>query len=587
MQKDTDLIKQKLDIVDFLRSYINLIPAGKNFKALCPFHQEKTPSFIVSPERQTWHCFGSCAEGGDVIKFVMKYENLEFPEALRYLAGKAGITLQTSNLREEREFNVLYDIHETAKRFFIGQLEKNGDVHAYLKNRGLSAETMREFEIGFSPGGEALVMNLLNLKFDVADMLKSGLAYRNKSGLYKDRFEGRIMFPIANAVGKTVAFTGRIFRDSETEAKYINSPESPVFNKSKILYGFHKSKNEIAHAKSAVVVEGQMDFLMAWQSGVKNVTAVSGTGLTNFHLEKLRRLADTIIFSFDNDSAGIKALERSLDAANEFDFHARVLNLKPHKDPADAAKADPAFLGNAVKNAKPAFSFLFDIYFAVAEKSGDMALRKRVLRHLLSRVRHVKSGVEKSRWVKELSQKSGETETVLAEELENLPPERESVLVNGGSPDARQTGRSMPKEEVGRVDAIARRAIALAFTHPDLWNTIREYKERFPEAYRGIIENPEGGQNAVFELYSSYIVEAADEDDVKKELTELLKQLNIEALRKRQDELKRDIRKSQDDDNEEGLMKAMSELQILAQGLNEIISNNSNEKKEKNSPKEP
>ncbi|MDO8557417.1 MAG: DNA primase [Candidatus Jorgensenbacteria bacterium] len=581
MQKDTDLIKQKLDIVDFLRSYINLIPAGKNFRALCPFHQEKTPSFIVSPERQTWHCFGSCAEGGDVIKFVMKYENIEFPEALRYLAEKASITLQSTNLREEREYNILYDIHAEAKQFFIDQLEKHGDIITYLKNRGLNDETIREFEIGFSSGGEALVLNLLNLKFDVADMVKSGLAYKNKSGLYRDRFDGRIMFPIANAIGKTVAFTGRILKDSETEPKYVNSPESPVFNKSKILYGFHKSKNEIAHEKTAVVVEGQMDFLMAWQSGVKNTVAVSGTGLTNFHLEKLRRLADTIVLSFDNDSAGIKALERSLDAANEFDFHTKVLNLKPHKDPADAAKADPAFLGNAVKNALPAFTFLFDLYFNIAEKQGDMAIKKRVLRHLLSRVRHVRSGVERNQWVKELSQHSGETESVLIEELENLPAERENTL--GNAPGNESVGQnSVATKTTGdRTDAIARRVLALAFTHPSFWDTIREYKERFPESYHAIIENPESGQNAVFELYASYIVGKGDEAELKQELMELLKQLNIEVLRKRQGELRRDIHKAQENGSDEEMAKAMTAFQSLANELDNVVSNTTHAKKEK------
>ncbi|MEK7543220.1 MAG: DNA primase [Patescibacteria group bacterium] len=577
MQKDTDLIKQKLDIVNFLRSYVNLVPAGKNFKALCPFHQEKTPSFIVSPERQTWHCFGSCAEGGDVIKFIMKYDNLEFPEALRYLAEKAGITLKTSNLREEREYNILYDIHAEAKQFFIDQLEKRSDVTVYLQNRGLHSETIHEFELGFSPGGEALVLNLLNLKFDVADMLRSGLAYRNKNGLYRDRFDGRIMFPIANAVGKTVAFTGRILKDSETEPKYVNSPESPVFNKSKILYGFHKSKNEIAHAKSVVVVEGQMDFLMAWQSGVKNVVAVSGTGLTNFHLERLRRLAETVILSFDNDNAGIKALERSLDACNEFDFHVKVIDLRPYKDPADAAKSDPKFLLDAVEKAKPAFSHIFELYFAAAEKSGDMALRKRIIRHLLSQIRHVRSGIEKDSLIKELSQKSGESESVLIEELENLPEERKVSVPEQSTVESKQ-----PISE--RIDTIAKRIISLAFTYPHLWDIIRKHKERFPSIYHRVIDDPQGVQNSVFEMYSSYIVGAIDEKKLQEELLDLIKQLNIEYLKKRQIELKKDINKAQEDGNEEEISKTMGAFQNLIRELHEFIdseTNSNNEKKEK------
>jgi len=562
MQKDTDIIKEKLDIVEFLRSYITLLPAGKNFKALCPFHQEKTPSFIVSPERQTWHCFGSCGEGGDVIQFVMKYENLEFLEALRFLAEKAGVTLKTSNIREEREFFILYELHEVAKNFFHERLLQNEEVKAYLTERGLSEETVNEFELGFSPGGEELALYLLRLKYNIMDIVKAGLVYKNKDGLYRDRFDGRIMFPITNAIGKTVAFTARVFRGKEDDAKYINSPESAIFNKSKILYGFHKAKSEIAHSRSVVIVEGQMDFLLSWQVGIKNVVAVSGTGLTEQHVERLRRLCDIAIVSFDNDRAGVRALERGLDTLGAYDFYVKVLDLKKYKDPADAAKDEPEFLKAAIKDAQPAFDYLFALYFKSIEKSGDLAMKKRVLRHLLKKIANVKSPVERDEWIKNLSRRSGVIEETLRAELLNL-----SKVEKENSKETEEKKENAPEE---RIDRIARRVIALAFTNPQFWDIILENKEYFPIFYASIIENPQGDSNTLLEMYSSYIAGSSDEKTLRDELTELVRQLQIEFFKKQQVELKKKIYDAQKLGDENAVVSAVEAFQKLSKKMNDF-----------------
>ncbi|MEK7077438.1 MAG: DNA primase, partial [Patescibacteria group bacterium] len=290
MAKDIDLIKERIDLVDLLRSYITLHPAGKNFKALCPFHQEKTPSFIASPERKRWHCFG-CGEDGDIVTFVMKYENLEFPEALRVLAEKAGIELQSVNPALQKEYGLLYGLHDDATAFYKEALLKNENARAYLESRGLTEETIADFNLGFAPGGDSLTLHLIKKGYDVLDIARAGLAYKTARGLYRDRFNQRIMFPIANHLGKVVAFTGRIMPEAEASAdpnsidaaKYVNSPETPIFNKSKIFYGLNASKGAIAKSRTATLVEGQMDFLMMWQTGVKNAVAVSGTGLTPHH----------------------------------------------------------------------------------------------------------------------------------------------------------------------------------------------------------------------------------------------------------------------------------------------------------------
>lgn len=561
--KDTDRIKEKLDITTLLRSYLTLIPAGKNFKAVCPFHQEKTPSFIVSPDRQTWHCFGSCGEGGDIFSFIMKYESLEFPEALRFLADKAGVQINSMSSREEREFAALYDIHEAATAFYRDQLALHEGARAYLASRGLSEETSRMFQVGYAPGGESLVLHLLKAKFDISDLVKSGLAYKGHSGLYRDRFEGRIMFPISNTVGKIVAFSGRILENKPDEPKYINSPETPVFNKSRILYGFNLAKAGIAEKKTVVIVEGQMDLLMAWQDGVRNAVAVSGTGLTAQHLERLRRIADTIIVSFDNDQAGVKALERSLDTANGFDFHVRALSLGAYKDPAEAVQADPGFLVRAVEGAVPAFSHLFKLYFGVAERSEDLAMRKRVIRHLLERIRKVKSPMERSEWMRQLGVRSGMTEATLLAELNALPEERKAPSQEPAPVQKK------PEAEQDRSDRIARRILAIAFTYPNFWGKIQPYEIHFPKSFRGMVAKPDNS-NPTLEMYASYLVGAGDEASFEKELSSLLTQLHIESLKKQQVELKQAIRKSTERGDEVALGEAMEHIQRIASELNKL-----------------
>ncbi len=284
MSDTTELIKGKIDIVEFIRSYVALAPAGKNLKGLCPFHKEKTPSFIVSPDRQVWHCFG-CGAGGDVIGFLMRYENLEFLEALKVLADKVGVSIRLSGSSDQKKYEVLFEINRVAKDFFVATLNEDMGRPAlqYLLDRGLKKETIDEFEIGLAgPNSDALVRHLTKAGYSVTDIERAGLSIKTERGTYWDRFRGRIMFPLVNHFGKVIGFTGRVMPGAESEkvGKYVNSPETPIFNKSKLLFGFFKTKNAIREADMAVLVEGQMDFLMTYQDGIKNVVATSGTALT-------------------------------------------------------------------------------------------------------------------------------------------------------------------------------------------------------------------------------------------------------------------------------------------------------------------
>lgn len=420
----TELIKEKLNIVDFLRGYLNVLPAGKNFKANCPFHREKTPSFMISPDRQSWHCFG-CGIGGDIFAFLMKYENLEFGDALRVLAEKAGVELRRLNPAEYKLTGLLYELNDKAKDFFKSSLQKSEPAKKYLVERKINKVTIDEFELGWAPNEpEALSMHLLSAGYSPDDLLRAGLAIKTERGLLLDRFRGRIMFPIHNHSGKVVGFTGRVLPQFESDkfGKYVNSPETPIFNKSKLLYGFWKSKNFIRESGSVFLVEGQMDMLMSWQAGINNSVATSGTALTEDHLRTLNRLTDRIVLNFDSDDAGSAAAERAIDLAEANDFGVKVVALKDFKDPAEAAASNPELLKKYISEAVPAPKFYFEKY--LPETNADYRSREnlKALRIVLGKLAKIASTVERNSWIKELSKITGLEGNVLFEEMDRVKP---------------------------------------------------------------------------------------------------------------------------------------------------------------------
>lgn len=468
----TELIKSKLDIVDFLRGYLTLQPAGKNFKALCPFHHEKSGSFSISPERQRWHCFG-CGLDGDIFGFVMKYENMEFGEALRFLAEKAGVELKHENPAEYRYTGLLYDLNNSAKDFYVRSLAAAPIVKKYLEERGLSQATIEEFEIGWAPNEpEGLSMFLLNTGSSPQDLLQAGLSIKTERGLMLDRFRGRVMFPIHNHLGKVVGFTGRILPQFDTSndpkatyvtAKYVNSPETPIFQKSKLLYGFWKSKDGIREAKSAVLVEGQMDFLMSYQSGAKNVIASSGTALTADHLRSIRRLADEVVLCFDSDAAGSDAAERAIDLAEANDFAVKVATFEGFKDAAEAAKADPSNIVRTLASAVSAPLFYFKKYLPADMSTLQSREGLVKLRVVLAKLRNMSSPVEREFWMKELAKRTGVNEKTLEEEAARS--ETSQFTPAASRPENQET--PVEKRQVSRQELIYEELLALAVARDD------------------------------------------------------------------------------------------------------------------------
>lgn len=563
-------IKDKLNVVDFLKGYLELKPAGKNFKALCPFHSEKTPSFMVSPDRQLWRCFG-CGEGGDIFKFLMRHDNLEFYEALQVLAEKAGVDLRKTSSADQRQLNVLYDTVNTAKEIFQAKLKESKAAGEYLKGRGLTGETALEFELGFSPPGVDIVtVELLNKGFRIEDIIKSGLAVKTERGKYIDRFRGRVIFPIHNHFGKVVGFSGRLLPDDQSEmAKYINSPETPIFNKSRILYGFWQSKKGIKKEGKALLVEGQMDFLQLWQNGITNVIATSGTSLTADHLRALNRVADEMLVAFDRDDAGLKAAERAIDMAGAQDLNVLVLDLGQYSDPAEAAEKDPKFLKTAIKQAVPAMQHYF-AYYLNAKALADMTSKKMAIRRVLSKIANLASGVERSHWLRELSFRVGVGEKELTEEME---------LVGEEEPQVREEDRpTRQKRELDRRDLIAERIVHITTMREDLRDAVGQYKVFMPEIYRqiyeAIVDSKElaGEAKELFEFISLYpdFVGRGVGDLHAEELQTLLQELELEHLRTVKDNLRRQVLVAERQGDGEVLAERLREFDDITRKMQDI-----------------
>ena len=310
-------VRSRLDIVDVVSQSVPLKKAGRNFKAPCPFHNEKTPSFVVNPERQTWHCFGACGTGGDAFSFVMKREGLEFGEALRTLAEKVGITLETRDKKAESKTSRLLEANKAAAAFFHHQLLTDrtaAEARKYVQKRGLSSEMVTAFQLGYCPPASgALFKNLSQHGFSRDECADAGLGTRNEAGEVRDIFRGRLMFPIRDPRGRVIGFGGRAMSDSGP--KYINSPQTPIFDKSGTLYGADRAREAARQLKRAVVVEGYMDVITAHQFGFENVVASMGTSLTERQVEVLKRLCSRISLALDADTAGQEATLRSLKSS--------------------------------------------------------------------------------------------------------------------------------------------------------------------------------------------------------------------------------------------------------------------------------
>ncbi len=416
-------IKNKLNIVEVVKEYLpQLKQTGSNWKGLCPFHNEKTPSFMVSEEKQFWHCFG-CGEGGDIFEFIKKIENIDFTESLRILAQKAGVILKKQDPKLLDLRARLVDIHQAAARFFIAHLwqTKDGGVAlAYLRKRGLQDDTIKEWKLGWAPVSfDKLKNHLLERGFSEHEIKQSGLVFTKERGDFYDRFHGRIMFPLFDVHGQIIAFTGRLLKEEKNQGKYVNSPETPLYAKSQVLYGLYQGKEDIKSSGRVVLVEGQMDVLTCQQAGFNNVVASSGTALTIEQLTLLRRYAAEIVFAFDADNAGAKAILRSTELALKAGWRMHVLVLPQGEDPDSFVKKYPEQWPKLIVSS-PEFMEYFFTYYTNANDANTLVGKKQITKDLLSLIAKLPDPIEKDFYIQKLSNLVNISENALRESLPKI-----------------------------------------------------------------------------------------------------------------------------------------------------------------------
>ena len=418
---EVDEIKSKLDIIDVVQEYIQLKQAGTNFKANCPFHTEKTPSFMVSKERQIWHCFG-CSEGGDIFTFVQKIENIDFREALKMLANKAGVKLSHHDPKMQDQKNRLLEACELAAKFWFKILEAHPGAEiarAYLKERGITDDIREEFQIGFAPESWDATNDFLKKKgFSENDIFLAGLTIKKDRGAgFYDRFRNRVIFPVKNTQGEVVGFGGRIMPGADEKlAKYINSPQTNIYNKSLIMYNFDKAKSEIKKKDRVVVVEGYMDVIASWKAGVKNTVATSGTALTRDQIALVKRYTNTIACAFDADSAGQNAAFRGIDLLLRSDVNIQVITIPYGKDPDDCVRKNPQDWASAAEHTQNFMEYIFSI--AIKKYPGSsVEEKKNIGKMLLPFIGRIANGIEQAHWVHKLASYFNMSDDILREAL--------------------------------------------------------------------------------------------------------------------------------------------------------------------------
>jgi len=430
---DVDEIKSRLNIVDVIGEKVTLKKSGRNFKGLCPFHNEKTPSFMVSPDRQVFHCFG-CAKGGSVIDFVMEYQHVEFPEALEELAMRAGVTLQErkSDSPERKLKEAIYEINELASSYFTYLLTKHtlGEkALLYVKNRGITDKSIKTFGLGYSPNSwEALYQFLKKKQYSDELIEKAGLALRGNRGLY-DRFRGRLMFTLRDHRGKVVGFSGRVLDPTIKDAKYINTSETPVYSKSNVLFGLDVTQDAIVKANEAILMEGEIDVISSFQSGISNVVAIKGAALTEGHVHLLKRYTERLIFALDSDLAGDAAARRGIDIAEREGLDMKVAVMPMGKDPDEAAREDPVGLKKAMKNAVP----IYDYFITSSKKRFDMTTafgKKKASEELLPILAKIENSIVQGHYIKKVAVELGVSEETIVDGMKKVKPSLESLRMD-------------------------------------------------------------------------------------------------------------------------------------------------------------
>lgn len=572
MSSAVEQIKSRLNIVDVVGSYIKLERSGGNFKARCPFHNEKTPSFYVSLDRESYHCFG-CDKGGDMINFVEEIEGVDFLGALKILADKAGIKIEKEGSYGNSKKGRVFELLEEATDFYRKELIKNPSALEYLKNRGLCGETIKKFKIGYAPEGWRNIYDLLKKKkYADEEMEAAGMVIKSEKGYY-DRFRGRIMFPIFSGSGNVIGFSGRILIKQNTssndkdQAKYINSPQTIVYDKSNVLYGINYAKVPIRSKGKCILVEGQMDLIMSHQVGIENAVAVSGTALTEEHLNQISKLADNITMAFDGDSAGLKASERAINSALKLGMEVKLARLPEGLDPADIIKNKKEDWEMIVDGSKHIVDF-----FLESDKSKNLSIYYTA---------SIKSKIEQAKFVNKISEVLKINEVAVWDELKRLSRNEEAV-------DSTTNKHTLKNKKDERIERLKNDLTCFI-----VWQSTNAKNQNISEKYRlelvaligekefNELKNTNSSNDRILEIEIAY----SGVSDPGKEMKELLIDLKEEILRKRREIFWEKIKNLEKINDKTETEKFLKEFEKLSRELDLIKKEKLNLKNEKNNKK--
>jgi len=549
MENLVEEIKSRLDILDVISPYLKLQKTGINYRALCPFHSEKSPSFFVSQAKQMWHCFG-CGKSGDIFKFIMEIEGIEFKEALRILAQKAGVEIKEYHPEEKTKRTVALEICELATQFFEKQLAegKTGkEVQEYLlKNRKLTEESIKNWRIGYAPQSWDALLNFLHSRgYNDKEIEEAGLEIRKQNGSFYDRFRGRIIFPIFDINSQTIGFSGRVFNEENKTAKYINTSNTNLYNKSNVLYGLNRAKMAIREQDSVIVLEGFFDVILSFQSGISNVVAVSGTALTPQQLKVLKRYTQNLILCFDMDLGGELAAVRGIDLAQSLGFDIKTIILPKGKDPADIISENPEKWKEAVNRSKSIYEFYMDI--ALLNNDVDtIDGRKKICKMVLPVFKRIPNEIEKGFWLDILAKKIKTKEEDLREEMKRIKTEKDVYGIE-------------PEEEVmlprkTRKELLEDRLMILVLNFPHFLDKInKELFEFLTPEIREFLTKKEKRDSVKSERFNVIMLRAEiekgngeeNEKDFLKEAEFCLKEIGKIELKKTLEALSDEIKKSE------------------------------------------
>lgn len=569
MSSPVEQIKERLGIIDVVSSYVKLHKAGKNYKGLSPFSNEKTPSFFVSPERDMYYCF-STSQGGDIFTFVEKMEGVDFSGALKILAEKAGVELvrESKDTRDKRER--LYDMLKKADAFYRHEIKRHPDVILYLQGRGVSDETMLRFSIGYAESEwRNLYDHLKKDGYGERELLDAGLikkAEHKEGARHYDTFRGRIMFPIRDSAGRTVAFSGRIFpevsgKDGVVPAKYINSPETPLYNKSRILYGYDIAKGAIKKFNFSILVEGQMDVVLAHQAGYPNTVGVSGTALTREQLTLLNRLSKNIVMAFDADRAGVASAGRSASLALSLGMDVKIAALPLGVDPAELVRADPRKWKEAIKKSVHIVEFSLAQLrtFGYDDRKFKLEVEKKVLPFLAE----IKSAIDREHFIQLVAREVGVSEDVIKASMERLRNElREPTSRVGEGKKEKIPPRDTPENKLVHIilwqESLKKPIIDIPTLKDALKNAIGE---KALESLRVKAEKEK--EQYIFKTELLY----EEEHLLKEDVDDLLRYLSYRETQKELEETIAALRKAETGEDRETSSRLLTKSKEIAEKL--------------------